>query len=141
MQKSRHMNCTTPNSDEIWHPYWDWEELAHNMWGSVSDRGEWLQKAIKFTGDHELYGHWMRKVTDLWPKSCEHNLTKLDTNRKAWIGHAAVAMAIQCPEDIVREAWGYLTSEQQELANKQAQRAIEYWESRKCRKPQLELTF
>ena len=120
MQKSRHMNCTNPPEGEIWHPWWAWEEVAHNMWGSVKDRSNWLQKAIEFTGDHELYGSWMRKVVEAWPKSCEHNLTKLDTNRKAWIGHAAVAMAIQCPEDIVREAWGYLTSEQQELANKQA---------------------
>jgi hypothetical protein len=60
--------------------------------------------------------------------SCEQNLTKLDTNRKAWIGHAAVALAIQCPEDIVRQAWGFLSDEQQKLANKKAQEAIEQWE-------------
>jgi hypothetical protein len=113
---------------ERWHPFWEWEEVRHNMWGSASERKEWLRKAIEFTGDHVLYGHWMMKVADTWKKSCEHHLTKLDTNRKPWIGHAAVAMAIQCPEDIVREAWGYLTEEQQRLANLAAQRAIEYWE-------------
>lgn len=102
------------------------------MWGSVKDRKAWLQKAIEFTGDHDLYGSWMMKVADEWPFSCQHNLTKRDTNRKAWIGHAAVAMAIQCPEDIVREAWGYLTQKQQDDANAKAQLAIEYWESRQC---------
>lgn len=141
MQKSRRMNCTKPPEWEIWHPYWAWEEVTHNMWGAVKDRKQWLQKAIDFTGDHELYGHWMRKVADLWPNSCEHNLTKIETNRKAWIGHAAVAMAIQCPEDIVREAWGYLSKEQQRLANEQAQQAIEYWESKRCQKVELESTF
>jgi hypothetical protein len=34
-----------------------------------------------------------------------------------------------CPEDIVRSAWGYLTKEQQDLANQQAQNAIELWEA------------
>ena len=99
------------------------------MWGEVPNRKEWLQRAIDFTGDHELYGQWMLKVIDAWPFSCGHNLTKRDTNRKAWIGHAAVALAIQCPEDIVRQAWSHLTREQQQLANAKAQQAIEIWES------------
>ena len=113
---------------ELWHPWWAWEEVEHNMWGFVDNRNEWLEKAIKFTGDHDLYGTYMRKVAEQWRYSCEHNLTKISTNRKAWIGHAAVALAIQCPEDIVREAWGHLTKEQQDAANLQAQNAIEYWE-------------
>jgi hypothetical protein len=111
-----------------WHPFWKWEEVKHNMWGNASDRREWLQRAIEFTGNHELYGFWMMRVADAWKYSCEHHLTKLDTNRKPWIGHAAVAMAMQCPEDIVREAWGHLTEEQQRLANAAADRAIEHWE-------------
>lgn len=117
---------------ELYHPYWDWEELNFNMWGTVADRSAWLQKAIAFTGDHLLYGSWMFKVADAWKFSCEHHLTKLETNRKPWIGHAAVALAIQCPEDIVREAWGHLTIEQQDLANEQARNAIEYWEQKQC---------
>ena len=114
----------------IWHPYWKWEEVDANMWGNVENKKEWLQKAITFTSDHELYGAWMIVVASEWKYSCEHNLTKTGTNKKAWIGHAAVAKAIQCPEDIVREAWGYLTEEQQNLANDKAQKAIEYWERR-----------
>lgn len=125
------MNDSMPPDWEIWHPYTSWEEMQANMWGAVKDRKEWLQKAIDFTGDHELYGSWMRKVVDEWPFSCEQNLSKIDTNRKAWIGPAAVAMAIQCPEDIVRQAWGYLTEEQQTLANNQASNAIRLWEARK----------
>jgi len=105
-----------------------WEEVKFNMWGNVSDKETWLKKAIDFTGDHVLYGSWMLKVIETMPYSCQHNLTKLDTNRKAWIGHAAVALAIQCPEDIVRQAWGYLSETQQNLANKEAQNAIDYWE-------------
>lgn len=112
------------------HPFWLWEEIDHNMWGGVKDKAEWLRRAIDFTGNHELYGAWMLRVADTWKHSCEHHLTKLDTNRKPWIGHAAVALAIQCPEDIVREAWGHLSQEQQDAANARAQDAIDYWERR-----------
>jgi hypothetical protein len=116
---------------DCWHPFWKWEEVRHNMWGKVDDRAAWLQKAIDFTGDHRLYGSWMRKVAESWDNSCSHHLTKMNTNRKPWIGHAAVAMAIGCPEDIVREAWGYLSQEQQDAANLEAQMAIEEWERRR----------
>lgn len=124
------MNEFNPPDWEIWHPYTSWEEMAFNMWGSVKERSVWLKKATDFTSDHELYGFWMKKVVDEWPYSCQQNLTKIDTNRKAWIGHAAVALAMQCPEDIVRQAWGLLTETQQNLANQQAQKAIDIWEDR-----------
>jgi hypothetical protein len=122
------ITSSPPDAHEVWHPYWFWEEFYFNMWGGVADRKEWLQRAIDFTGDPELYGNWMKRVAKEWPYSCAHNLTKRDTNRKAWIGHAAVALAIQCPEDIVREAWGHLSREQQNMANTKAQQAIDYWE-------------
>jgi hypothetical protein len=115
-----------PPEHEIWHPFWVLEEVQHNMWGVVVNRSEWLEKAIAFTADHVTYGEWMRKVADAWKHSCEHSLTK-PGDKRAWIGHAAVAMAIQCPEDIVREAWGYLTDEQRTAANAEARSAIDYW--------------
>ena len=118
-----------PADGEIWHPYWLLEEVDRNMWGSVSHRATWKQMAIAFTGNAALYGEWMRKVADQWPRSCEHNLTKTG-DKRPWIGHAAVALAIGCPEDIVREAWGHLTPEQQDEANQKAAEAIEYWRSK-----------
>lgn len=98
------------------------------MWGSVKDRAKFLQKAIEFTGDAELYGSYMSRVADEWPYSCEHNLTDASQNRRAWIGHAACALSFGCPEDIVRQAWGYLSEEQQIAANAKADEAIRRWE-------------
>lgn len=118
-----------PTTGEIWHPWWVLEEVHSNMWGSVSHRKTWLEIAKTFTGNHELYGEWMRKVADAWKFSCEHNLTK-SGDKRPWIGHAAVALALRCPEDIVREAWGYLTPQQQDLVNQQAAEAIEYWRNK-----------
>jgi hypothetical protein len=99
------------------------------MWGSVKDRKAYLKLAIEFTGDHVLYGRWMIAVAEKWKYSCEHNLTDTKQNRKAWIGHAACALAHGMPEDIVREAWSYLSQEQQDLANEKAEQAIAYWET------------
>ena len=115
-----------PGPTEVWHPFTVWEEVSHNMWGDYPRRATWRQIAVAFTGDADLYGQWMRRVADEWPASCAHNLTK-PGDKRAWIGHAAVAMAIRCPEDIVREAWGDLTDEQRERANNKATEAIDYW--------------
>jgi hypothetical protein len=121
-----------PRNGEIWHPWWTWEEMKHNMWGDVTRRKTWLQIAIQFTGDAELYGEWMMKMVEAWPVSCEHNLSK-SGDKRPWVGHAAVAYAIGCPEDIVREAWGHLSEEQQIKANAKATEAIEYWRSKNAK--------
>lgn len=115
--------------ERIYHPYWLWEEVQHNMWGKVDNRAHYLNMAIEFTGSTELYGEFMMRATLNWPYSCEHNLTNKTQNRKAWIGHAAVALAFQCPEDIVRKAWGFLTEKQQIEANDKAALAIQSWET------------
>ena len=116
----------------IWHPYTKWEDYLNGMYSTKSgiSRKRLVNKAIKFTGNHEHYGSFMAKVIESWPVSCEHNLTDVNSNRKAWIGHAAACMAIKCPEDITREAWGYLTQSQQDAANAQAEKYIKAWESR-----------
>ena len=88
-----------------------------------------LSKAIEFTGNAPLYGSYMQRITTEWPLSCEQNLTDLSVNRKAWIGHAAACLAIDCPEYVTRMAWAYLTPEQQRDANIQAQNAIDEWEA------------
>lgn len=111
----------------IYHPHTKWEEVKAGMWSDVEDRKGMLQKAIDFTGDHALYGSYMMRVIREWPISCENALTDPLLNKKAWVGHAACAMAIGCPEDITRQAWGLLNDEQRFLANKEADRAIREW--------------
>ena len=120
-----------PSDDEIWHPWWLLEEVKHNMWGDVSHRKTWLEIAIAFTGNADLYGEWMRRVVREWRYSCEHNLTKRG-DKRPWVGHAAVALAIGCPEDIVRQAWAFLSFDQQVSANRKAEEAIELWRTNRA---------
>lgn len=113
----------------VFHPYWNWEDCEAGMWRPITaeERRVLLPKAIEFTGNAELYGSFMRRVVREWPIACEHNLTDDSLNQKAWVGHAAACLAIGAPEDVTRHAWGYLTQEQQDLANRQAELAIHEW--------------
>jgi hypothetical protein len=114
--------------ERVYHHFMDWEEIDHNMWGTVENKKAWLKRAVAFTSDHQKYGRFMMRVVNEWPFSCENALTDSSLNQKAWVGHAAVALAIGCPENITREAWGLLTDEQRLLANKEADRAIDCWQ-------------
>lgn len=115
---------------QVWHIMRDWEEVTHNMWGDSADRKSDLDKAIAFTSDHKLYGSYMKRVCEQWVVSCENALTDPNLNQKAWLGHAAVALALNIPEDLTRQAWGFLNDEQKHLANKEAERNINLWKSR-----------
>lgn len=120
---------------QIYHHYSKWEDYNAGMWRKATreDERKYLEMAIQFTGNSELYGEWMIKVTEQWPFSCEHNLTDVEQNRRAWIGHAAVCLAIGCPESITRMAWAYLTKDQQDKANAVADYAISLWERKNGR--------
>jgi hypothetical protein len=100
------------------------------MWRKVSKSEEqsYIDKAINFTGNHSLYGSYMMEVLNQYPISCEQFLSNININRRAWIGHAACNIAINCPEYLTRQAWKYLTDEQRRLANNQADKAIIKWE-------------
>lgn len=113
----------------IYHPCTDWEEITFNMWGDIGNRDEAIKKATEFTSNHKLYGKYMGRVVSEWPISCENALTDYTLNRRAWVGHAAVALALGIPEDITRAAWSKLSNEQQFLANEEASAAIRIWEN------------
>ena len=115
------------NFKRVYHPWDIWEEIEFNMWGEAEQGA--LDKAIEFTSNHKLYGSFMMRVVTEWPISCENALTDRHLNKRAWLGHAACALALSCPEHVVREAWGKLTDEQRILANEEASRAIRTWEN------------
>ena len=122
-----------PKTKQIFVHYELWEDFHAGMWRKVPKDEEeiFLKMAIKFTGDHVLYGEAMMLVLDQWPNTCMHNLSNTSINRRAFIGHAACCLKINCPEYIVRQAWWKLTNEQRILADEQADKAIKIWEQRR----------
>jgi hypothetical protein len=127
----------------IYHHYEKWEDYKNGMWrrASKQEHDKLFKKAKEFTGNAELYGSWMLKVLDAWPFSCEQNLSDTGINRWAWIGHAAVSLALKIPESVVREAWFSLTNQQREDANKKADQAVQEWERRYDEKENSQLHF
>jgi len=117
------------NLKQVFYNYKEWEDYQAGVWRTVppKEHDELLEWCIKFTGDHELYGDAMKKVTRHWPKSTRHHLTNSSINQKAWIGHAACCFEKYCPEYITREAWNLLTESQQRNANNVASIAINEW--------------
>lgn len=113
----------------IWHPYWNWECFKYGMWRRAPrhEERELILKAIEFTGDADLYGAWMVKAVHAFKVSCEHHLSDASLNKQAYIGHAACALALQLPEYLVRKAWGLLTQEQRDKANRKADEAVDLW--------------
>lgn len=116
---------------QLYHHYTKWEDYTAGMWRKVpkDEAARFLEDAIIFTSNHELYGKAMLRVIEEWPIACEQNLTDKSQNRQAWIGHAASCLEFNCPEYITRQAWAFLSRKQQNLANAAADFAIAKWES------------
>lgn len=116
--------------ERVYYSYDKWEDYINGMWRKLPfyQEQKYLDAAIEFTGDAELYGKYMIRAINEWPNGCEHNLTCTGMNRQAWIGHSATCIAICSPEYITRLAWHQLTQERQDLANLQADIAIKIWE-------------
>lgn len=114
----------------IYKPYWEWEDYINGMWRKLptEDEEKHLIEAIMFTGDHKKYGAAMRRVIKEWPNTMLNSLTNKSINRKAFLGHCACQIEINCPEYIVRQAWKLLTNEQRYLANEEARKTIQSWE-------------
>lgn len=87
-----------------------------------------IEKIIKFTGDHELYGDAMYNVSNTWIISCENFLSNKSINRRAYLGHAACCFSYGWPEYLVRRAWWNLSEKQRKLADNKAEIAIKQWE-------------
>jgi len=122
----------------VYVPYQKWEEHKNGMWKSLNkDDFDLLPKVIEFTGNHIEYGKAMIKVLEYWNFSCLDKLSNKNINRKAWIGHAACCFKFGWKERLVRIAWKELTQNQRDLANKEAEKAISYWELFQVQKKQL----
>lgn len=99
------------------------------MWQSSLgiDKTEKINQCALFMSDTDLFSAAMKLVIVEWPKSCEANFTNSGINQVAWLGQAAAAIAIECPEDITKDAWGRLEEEKQMLANNAAKSHIKKW--------------
>jgi hypothetical protein len=114
---------------QVYVPFWEWEDYINGMWRKVTKEQEieMLIKAIKFIGNHVIYGKSMLEVSKLWTKTMLNSLTNQNINKRAFIGHCAVCYKLQIPEYITRMAWKELTDEQRFLADDVAEKTIKHY--------------
>lgn len=130
--------------NRIYHHYSMLEETKAGMWNIPS--GQELKRlnkmALKYMQSIKKFSAGMHRVIKEWKYSCEHNLTIISSNRVAWLGQAAVCLAIGAPESCTRVSWYFLTNEQRDKANQSAEIMIQKWEKMMFPKmEQLELGF
>lgn len=114
---------------QVYTQYTEWEDWLNGMWRKLSsdEENEFIEKAILFTGNHFLYGVWMKCAISVWPQTMINSMTNVSINRRAFLGHCACSLAFNCPEYITRIAWHRLTEQQRILADKVAQGTINKW--------------
>lgn len=115
--------------EQIWHPYWLWEDsLMYTPFSARKDLVR-IQKAIDLLTNPEQFEVVAREMIHAFKFSCEHNLSNSGMNRIAYIGQASCFFKDDIREDETRYAWGYLTEEQRAKANAVAEKILKEWEN------------
>lgn len=120
-------------SDRVYHHYQDLEEFQSGMWRIVrgDKRKEFIALAAGLMQDPQGFRDAMAKAINVWPKSCDANLTAESVNRIAWLGHAGCCIATGSPEDCTRTAWHTLDRSEQDEANRVAGEILELYLARR----------
>ena len=117
---------------QIYHHYTEWEDFQNGMYNEDRQgRESRIQKAVALLSDPEELYKQMKKVTEIWVKATEQNLTDNSINHQAFLGQTACAIWAGIHEDETREAWGRLNNEQRYRANRVADRVDEEWQRRR----------
>lgn len=133
--------------DRVFFHYEQLEEFKQGMWKRPTGvvRKDFIEHAADLMRCPDEFKLAMKDAVENWPNSCTHNLTCLDSNRIAWLGHAGCCVSTGSPEECTRVAWHTLTSAEQDEANRVAAEVLEEWEiaheARECSRNQLVLTF
>jgi hypothetical protein len=125
--------------ERVFHPWNKCEEFGAGMWRKVSgeEYQDFAMKAADLMRNPEKFKKAMAEVVANWPMSAEHNLTAIECNRRAWLGHAGCLTGVGSPEEPTRIGWHQLTKAEQFEADRVAQEVIDAWEKEYIGKGQM----
>lgn len=111
-----------------WIPWTEWECYAAGMFdgGPVLKPEDGRARYAEFLSDIPRFRLAMKRVSEQWPKSCEHFLTKAHTNRVAWLGQAAMCIDSGLSR-AYRAGFKDMPNESQKAANAAAERFLNEW--------------
>lgn len=116
--------------NRIYHTWDKWECYLAGFFevslsnGLSEDECHELMRAL--LSDISEFKSAMNRVIQLWPNSCEHNLTNERMNRIAWMGQAALCYKHRIPARF-RGGYHLLTDEQKQTADEAALEIINVW--------------
>lgn len=119
----------TSDESRIFHTFDKWEAVGAGFFLpglKGRDKKECEYEYGVFLSDSEAFADGIEKVFELWPNSCEHNLTNSSMNRIAWIGQAAACAAVGLPSTY-RGGFSALAKDQQDAANQLALNYLNDW--------------
>lgn len=108
-----------------------WEDWQNGMYRTVSENQDLylVSLSIELLSNKLTCSCQMRRVITEWPICSEENLSKVGTNRRAWLGWAACSIHHNAPDFCTRKAWGRLTDSDRIDANDCADTVIREWEA------------
>ena len=103
-----------------------WEDYINGMYEFPKQKDEeiFINLAMEMLSNKDLFLNTCKEVLINWTISSKVNFTNKQCNRKAWLGQAACNYKYKVPEICTRTAWGKLSIEQQNEANKIAEKII-----------------
>jgi hypothetical protein len=115
------------NIERKYHHYLKWEDYKFGMYDNPKNKIQEAKKICDFFKYTQKLKYFMFKVVHEWKYSCEQNLTNPNMNKIAYIGQAAVALALGFSRDSTMFAWNLLDEKTQDKANKIAEKALQAW--------------
>ena len=115
--------------DRIFHTFDRWEAVEYGFYDSTHPTMTQVQCEYKYKevlSDPNEFDRILKKITDEWINSCEHNLTNKALNRIAWLGQAAVAYKYKVPSKY-SSGWQLLAHDEQLAANEVALAHLNRW--------------
>ena len=115
---------------QIFKVYTDWEDYKNGMYSLTNpiDAEFKIKKSEELLKDPNKFYEVCLLILNNWKVSSDVNLTNKHQNRRAWLGAAACCYNHNCNETLTRVAWSKLTKNEQDIANRIADKIINKYE-------------
>ena len=100
-------------------PWNEWEDYQSGLYLKRLWKQNVASSARLLASPDEFWECGLEMIRE-WPKAAEQNLARHDSGHQPWIGQATCCYVHGATDAETREAWGKLTNDQQDAANKVA---------------------
>ena len=108
---------------------WDeWEDYAAGFYNPTIPTAMHTADSLELLCDPQRFYDTAWEMLRHWESSAVHNLDYMVSGRNSWVGQATCLYSHGASPPATRQAWGQMTSKQQETANAVASKVRKEWE-------------